>query len=166
MDKARRHDFHNANINSPDEQEGQTAEILSSLSKIDDLPIKPEEDAVMGQLVSRLVSTTNLTSEQVRSNEWIREYLLILYLSKFPTKDGVHGSKRAFAHDDPDAARPALSPEKRTELEAFISTSNLALNRSEDAKVIEESVRNVNESIVNEDSDGSSGGGLLGRWRS
>ena len=164
--KQRRHAHHQNNLSQPAKQEGETAEILRALSDIQDLPINPQDDQVMGQLISSLASTSNLTSEQVRSNEWVREYILILYLCKFPRQDGMHSEARAWAHGSRDAAREPLDSETRTMLEALISNSKLALSRSEDAKVIEESTRNVSESIVSDSEDGNSGGGgLLGRIR-
>lgn len=165
-DKQRRHSHHQTNLSQPQQKDGETAEILQALSKIDDLPIQPTEDPVMGQLISTLTSTANLTAEQVRSNEWVREYILILYLCKFPREDGNHSEARAWTHGDRDKGVEPLDSEKRTMLEALITTSKLALSRSEDAKVIEESTRNVSESIVSdEESSDSGGGGLLG-WRS
>lgn len=165
-EKERRHNYHNANLNGAAGGEGETAEILRALSEIDDLPINPQDDPVMGQLISKLTSTANLSAEEVRSNEWVREYLLILYLCKYPTPEGMHSSWRGWAHGDRDQDREPLEPDKRMELETLVTSSKLALSRSQDAKAIEESVRNVNESIVNEEgNDGSSGGGILGRFK-
>ena len=163
-DKQRRQQYHASNLTGADQQPGEAAEILSALSTVEDLPINPETDAVMGQLVSRLTSTANLSAAQVRSNEWVREYILVLYLCQFPRDDGAHGPWRGIAHGDVEAEREALDPETRMQLETFTSMSKLALSRSEDAKVMEESTRNVSESIVNEgDGNGGSGGGILGR---
>ena len=161
-DKQRRQSYHQGNLQGQ-QQRGEAAEILSALSHVDDLPINPESDPVMGQLVSRLTSTANLSADQVRSNEWIREYILVLYLCQFPRADGAHGPWRGIAHGTVDAEREPLDPKTRMELEAFISMSKLALSRSEDAKVIEEGTRDVSESIVNEEGGGRSGGGLLGK---
>ena len=157
--------MHMMNLGSPtpEDKSSNTAEILRYLSEIDDLPIGTD-DPVMGQLVSKLTSTSNLTPEQVRSNEWVREYLLILYLCKHPRKDGMHSSDRAWAHDDVDAYREPLDAEDRMEIEAFVTSSKLALTRSDGMAVTKEATRTVNESIVNrgEQSSGSSGG-LLGK---
>lgn len=168
QEKERKHRIHNSNLSAPtqDQHGGSTAEILRILSEIDDLPIQPQEDAVMGQLVSKLTSTANLTAEQVKSNEWVREYILVLYLCKHPSKDGLHGPWRAWAHDDVNEFRDPLSAEKRMELETFVTSSKLGLTRSEDFRAVEESTRNVQESYVHDDSDDSGRGGLLGRWRS
>lgn len=163
-DKQRRHEYHGMNLSGDQRQQGETAEILRALSDINDLPIQPQSDPVMGQLVSKLTSTANLSADEVRSNEWVREYILILYLCKFPRQDGMHSTWRAWSHNDRSQARNPLDPETRAMLEAFVTTSKLGLSRSEDAKVIEESVRNVSESIVNEENQGQSGsGGILGK---
>lgn len=162
-DKQRRHNYHNSNLQGQQEQQGETAEILRALSEIDDLPIQPQDDPVMGQLVSKLTSTANLSEEEVRSNEWVREYILILYLCKFPDHEGMHSSWRGWAHGDADAARDPLDPEKRMELETLVSTSKLALSRSEGFTGPKEAVRNVSESIVNEETPEGSSGGILGR---
>lgn len=162
--KQRRHAHHQTAL-SQTQDSGETVEILRSLSEIDDLPIDPQSDPIMGQLVSKLTSTANLTSEQVRSNEWIREYLLVLYLCKFPPEEGMTGAWRGWAHGSADAERQSLDPEKRTMIEAFVSSSKLALSRSEDFTAVEESVRNVSESVVHDEGDGGSSGGILGRIR-
>jgi len=149
-----------------DDDESSTAEILRYLADIDDLPIGTD-DPIMGQLVSKLTSTANLSAEQVRSNEWVREYLLILYLCKHPTKEGMHSSDRAWAHDDADAYREPLDAEDRMAIESFVTSSKLALTRSEDMEAVKESTRTVSESIVNDEgnSGGSSSGGILGRLK-
>lgn len=160
--------LHSQNLQAPlhEDESGGTAEILRYLSKIDDLPFGTD-DPVMGQLVSKLTSTANLTPEQVKSNEWVREYLLILYFCKRPTKEGMHGSERAWAHDDVDAYRKPLDPEDRMEAETFVTSSKLALTRSEDMAATKEATRTVSESIVNDDgNNNSSKGGILGRLRS
>lgn len=156
--------MHMQNIQAPgqDDREEGTAEILRYLSDEDDLPIE-EDDPIMGQLVSKIVSTTNLSADDIKSNKWEKEFLLLLYLSKFPTKEGMHGSDRAWAHDDLEAYREPMDPERRAMLEAFITTTNLALKRSEDGFATKESTRTVNESIVNDNNESSGSGGILGR---
>lgn len=148
-----------------EDREGETAEILRYLSEIDDLPIDAD-DPIMGQLASKLTSTANLSAEQVRSNEWVREYLLILYLCTKPTQEGIHGWERACTHDDLEAYREPLSPEDRAQLEAFVSMTKLGLTRSEGMAVAKEATRNVQESIVNESDEGGSTGGIIGRIKS
>lgn len=147
-----------------EDQESASAEILRYIADIEDLPIK-KDDPVMGQLISRLTSTANLSPEQVKSNQWVFEYLLVLYLCKYPTPDGSHSSDRAWAHDDVDAYREPMKAERRMEIEAHITMSGMALTRSEEMAATKEATRTVNESIVNDEGNtgGGSTGGLLGR---
>jgi hypothetical protein len=162
-DEQRRQAYHQNNLSGQSQQPGEAAQILHTLSEVDDLPLNAEDDPVMGQLISKLTSTANLSSEEVRSNEWVREYILILYLCKFPTPDGMHSSWRGWAHGTEDEAREPLQPEQRSTYETLVTTSKLALSRSEGAKVIEEGTRDVSESIVNEPEGDGSGGGIMGK---
>lgn len=157
--------YHSMNLQGKGKSQQEAAQVLSALSEIDDLPIQPQDDPVMGQLISKLTSTANLTEEEVRSNEWVREYILILYLCQYPTEDGMHGSWRGYAHGDSSKEREPLDPKKRLEIEALVTTSKLALSRSEGAKVIEEGARDVRESVTTETDSDSSSGGILGRLR-
>lgn len=160
--------LHSDNLKATHQQSDDTdaAEILRYLSNIDDLPIDPEDDDVMGQLVSKLTSTANLSPEQVKSNEWVREYILVLYLCKQPRTEGLHGAWRGWAHGDSEMEREPLSPDERMQLESFVTSSKLALTRSEEFKAVEESTRTVNESVVHNEDQNLSGGGILGRLRS
>lgn len=160
--KERRHQQHAQNLSRQGDN-GQTAQILHALSDIDDLSFDAGNDPVMGQLISRLTSTTNLSSEQVRSYEWVREYIYLLYLQQFPRPEGCHGVWRGYVHGDVDEERDPLPAHKRVEIETFVSSSKMALARSEDAKVIEESTRNIHESVVNDNDTANSGGGILGK---
>lgn len=161
--RQRRHELHTQNLRAG-EQDDTAAEVLRYLSEIDDLPID-RGDPVMGQLISKLSSTANLSAEQITSNEWVREYLLLLYLAQYPRKDGVHGAWRAWSHDDREADLEPLSPEKRMQVETFVTTSKLALTRSEDFKAVEESTRNVSESVVHNEDEAEKSGGILGRLK-
>jgi len=161
-EQQRRDQYHSMNLQGQ-QREGEAAQVLHALSDIDDLPMDPQDDEVMGQLISKLTSTANLSEEQVRSNEWVREYILILYISQFPTQDGLHSEWRGFAHNDESKELDPLDPEKRLMLENLVTTSKLALSRSEEAKVIEEGTRNVSESVLSEEKGSSSSGGILGK---
>lgn len=162
-EQQRNDQYHSMNLQGQGQTQGEAAQVLRALSEVEDLPIQPQDDPVMGQLVSKLTSTANLTEEEVRSNEWVREYILILYLCQFPTEDGMHSEWRGWAHGDESAEREFLDPSTRLELEAHVTTSKLALSRSEDAKVIEEGTRDVSESVLSEPDENSGGGGLMGK---
>jgi len=162
-EKQRNDQYHSMNLQGQGQTQGEAAQVLRALSEVEDLPIQPQDDPVMGQLISKLTSTANLSEEEVRSNEWVREYILILYLCKFPTEDGNHSEWRGWTHGDESKEREPLDPETRLELETLVTTSKLALSRSEDAKVIEEGTRDVSESVLTEH-DGEGGrNGLLGK---
>lgn len=164
MEKAQRQRIAEADLTqpAPEDKSSNTAEILRYLSNIDDLPIG-QEDPIMGQLVSTITSTTNLTPEDVKSNEWVREYILVLYLCKHPQKEGCHTSDRAWAQDDIDAYVEPMDADRRMQIESFVTMSKLALKRSDDMAAVKESTRTVKESIVNNEGDSSGSGGLLGR---
>lgn len=162
-EKQRRHEHHTRNLQQQGEGPADTTAILKALSEIDDLPDDFGDDAVMGQLVSKLASTANLSAEQVRSNEWVREYIMLLYSIQFPPEYGMTGAWRGWAHASADAERGTLASDGKNSLEAFTMNSKLAVSRSDDAKVIEEATRNVSESHVhNDNDDGDGGGGILG----
>lgn len=146
------------------QDDDNAAEVLHQLSVIDDLPID-RDDPIMGQLISKLTSTTKLTKDQIQSNEWIRQYLVLLYLCKHPPEDGVHRETAVWAKDDLNAWVEPMDPERRMELEAFVASSNLALHRSEDGFAVKEGSRNISESVVHDDAQ-SKKKGLLGRFRS
>lgn len=165
-EKQRRAQYHNGNLQGrAGDEKAETTQILTALSEIDDLPMDPEDDEVMGQLISKLTSTANLTEAEVRSNEWVREYILLMYLAQFPTPDGCHGPWRGWAHASAEQDVEPLHPRKRTEIETLVTSSKLALSRSEDAKVIEETNRNRQESYVHDAESDSGSGGILGRLR-
>jgi len=162
-ERQREHQLHSQNLQGGQEYGENTAEILRELSNIDDLPID-QDDPIMGQLVSKLTSTVNLSPEEVRSNEWVMEYLLVLYLCKFPREDGCHGDWRAWSHGDIMQYREPLDSEDRMMLESFIGSTQRALTRSEDFAAVEESTRTINESVVRDESaEDGGGGGILGR---
>jgi len=163
QERSRKDQFHSMGLQGQGQREGEAAQVLSALSEIDDLPINPQDDPVMGQLISKLTSTANLSEEEVRSNEWVREYILILYLCQFPTEDGCHSEWRGWAHNDERQEREPLNPKKRAMLKTLVSSSKLALSRSEGAKVIEEGTRDVKESVLSEPDNSSGGNGLLGK---
>jgi len=162
--KQRRQGYHQQNLQGGKQERGESAELLRALSEIDDLPISPNDDETIGQFASRIVSTANLSQEEVRSNEWAKEYILIMYLAGRPTPTGLHSEWRGWTYGDVDAEREPLAPKLRAQLESYMISSNLALSRSEDAKVIEESGRTINESILNDGEESNSGGnGWLSR---
>lgn len=164
MERQQRHSYHANNLGGGQDDDG-AAEILRYIADLDDIPID-EGDELMQGLASKLLSTANLTSEQVTSNEWVLEYLLILYLAERPRKEGVHGAWRAWSHDDPSANVDPLPPDERRQIEQNITLVKLALTRSEGMEALKETTRNVKESYVRNEDDGEESSGILGRLRS
>lgn len=158
-----RQQMHGQNLGRPEKDDEKAGEVLEQLSKIDDLPAEVAEDEIVGQFFSRLVSTSNLSEADLRSNEWVREYLCILWLCRHPSKEGTHGTDRAWVHDDIDAYAEPVTADKRMRVETAMLSARNAASRSEDAKVIEESTRTVNQSIVSDERSGSGSGGILGK---
>jgi hypothetical protein len=163
LKEQQRHQHHQANLRENADKDESVA-VLRALSEIDDLPIDPQSDPIMGQLASTLTSTANLTAEEVRSNEWMREYILVLYLCKYPREEGLHGHRRGWAYGDSDQANEPIDAKTRMTVETFVTSTKLALSRSEEFKAVEESTRSVSESVVHDD-NGSSGG-ILGKLSS
>jgi hypothetical protein len=144
------------------QSDGSGAEVLRQLSEIDDLPTFP--GATLDQFVSKIISTSNLSEEDIKSDEWVREYILLLYKSQFPPDYGLTGHARAYALDDSSEKRDPLDGTLNTQIEAFKHTSGLALTRSEDMEATKEATRTIAESIARDESrDDSGSGGLLGK---
>jgi hypothetical protein len=150
-EKERMHRMHSQAL-SGTEGERNKAEILSQLSEIDDLPIG-DDDPVLGQLTSQIASTTNLSEEDVRSEEWVFEYIRLLDGARYPPSYGITADRRAWVYDNMAEYRLAQDNEDSATAEAFVDNAKRALTRSEGAKVIEESTRTVNESVVRDESD-------------
>jgi len=162
-EQQRRDQYHSGNLQGAGQQQGEAAQVLSALSEIDDIPVDPEEEDVMGQMFSKVASTANLTEEEVRSFEWLHEILLVLYLSSYPKEDGCHGDWRGYAHGDMEEAIEPIDAKTRMKLEAQMITGKKVSTRSREAKVIEEGTRNVSESVLTEDGNNSGSSGILGK---
>lgn len=137
-------------------------EILRQLSEIDDLPSFPGN--TLDQFASKVISTSNLSEEDLESDHWVRQYIKVLYLARFPERDGLKGHTRAYAFGDKTEHRKPLDESDLADIEEFVHVTGMAASRSEDMKAVEESVRTIAESYVrNEDHESSGGGGLLGK---
>jgi len=161
QEKQRRHAMQQTALNAAQNDEGGAA-VLRQLSEIDDLPSFP--GSTLDQFVSRIISTSNLSKEDIQSDEWVREYIMLLYRSQFPPEDGLSGHARAYALDDASEKRDPLDGPVKTQMEAFKHVSGQALTRSEDMEATREATRTIAESIARDESpDESSSGGLLGK---
>jgi hypothetical protein len=148
-----------------DDDESGAGEILTKLSEDmeQDLPDELVNDPILGQQVSRVISTANLSETGIASKEWLLEISLILYLCQYPKREGLKGHRRGFAYGTTAEAKSPLSAEKKAAAESFLDTVKTAYTRSEDAMVVQESARSISESVVHNDDDNSGRGGILGR---
>lgn len=132
---------------------------LKYVTEYDDLPDLPTE--ALGFLNSKVVSTANLTEEQVESVEWFKELTLLRYRAAHPPRYGLTGLARAFALNDASEYRKPLSETDKIKMEGTGWISELAATRSEDFKGVETTTSDTKESIINE--TGGDGGGIRGR---
>lgn len=160
-ERQRKHSMQQSALNAAHNDQSGAA-VLRQLSEIDDLP--EFQGKTLDQFVSTIISTSNLSAEDIKSDEWVREYILLLYKSQFPPEYGLKGHARAYALDDKSEKRDPLDGPVKTQMEAFKHVSGQALTRSEDMKLTEEGMRTVAETIARDDSpDDSGGGGILGK---
>jgi len=116
-------------------------------------------------MLSKTASTTNLEDERVEGDEWQIEIAAMLSRAAYPPPYGLTGSWRAWAHDDLDAALPAIDELEDVELEGFKQRGKDARHRSKGGWGVETSTRDTKESIVRDDRETNSSGGLLSRLR-
>ena len=118
-------------------------------------------------LSSKSISTANFESEDVRSREWVIEFMGLLSRLERPTTDGLQGHLRAVAFDDPDRTEKPLSPSERLLIEGAGEVGKEASTRAKGGWATETATADTRESIVrNPDDNGNSQrGGILSRIR-
>jgi hypothetical protein len=159
-EKQRRQGYHQANLTQGEDKEG--IQVLQQLSQNKDLPIQPEDDEIIGQIVAEYASESNLSEAEIESMQWEREIHVLLWLCNQPTPDGLHGTRRGWAHGDSEKETEPITPQERAVVEAELTSGKGVLSLSKDGFGVKESARNVNESYVNEGAEGAgSSGGLL-----
>lgn len=154
--KQRKHSMEQTALQHAANDDKQGGEILRQLSEIDDLP--EFEGRTLNQFVSKVISTSNLSEEDLASDEWVREYVLMMYHAQFPPEYGLTGHARAYALDDKAEKRDPLDAETTVEAEMFKHTSGLALTRSEDMAATKEATRTIAETLSRDGSEEKEGG--------
>lgn len=144
-----------------DDDGTEAGEVMRYLSEIDDVPMP--EGATLEQFFSKVESTANLSPEDIHSDEWVKEYLLMRWRHQYPPEQGLTGVMRGVAFDDKMAERHPVGQTKKTNAEGAKHVSQHALTRSEDMKAVEESTRTIAETVRHDNDD--SGGGILGMIR-
>lgn len=142
--------------------ERDAPETLKYVSEPED--IDSPSDA-LAWINSKSASTTNLSNEDVRSEEWVIQYFQLLARMNKPPHYGISGHRRAWAHGDLDAFERPLEPDDKLEFEGFAELGNLTTRKSEDGWGVETSTRDTTESIMRKD-EAESNSGILGRFRS
>jgi len=138
----------------------KTLKYISNIEDDIDVPVE-----TMNWLVNKVESTTKLSSEDVRSLEWVKEYATELATTMYPPEYGVRGHFRAYVADDTEKYEMPLSQKDKVNTEGAMETSKQASRRSEDGWATETSTRDTTESIMRDEREDNGGGGLLSRIR-
>lgn len=165
MERAREKDFErqvHSSALARKNQERDAPETLKYVSEPEDIDSPAE---ALAWINSKSASTTNLSNEDVRSEEWVIQYFQLLARMNKPPHYGISGHRRAWAHGDLAAFERPLEPDDKLEFEGFAELGNLTTKKSEDGWGVETSTRDTTESIMRKD-DGESKSGWFGRFRS
>lgn len=146
-----------------DDDGSEAGEVMRYISEIDDVPM-PEGDTLR-QFFSKVESTSNLSNEDIRSDEWVKEYLLMRWKHQYPPEQGLTGVMRGVAFDDQSEERSPVGQTKKTNAEGAKHIAQHAISRSEDMKAVEESTRTIAETVRHDNDDSGGGGGILGMIR-
>jgi hypothetical protein len=159
-EQQRRDQYHSGNLQGA--QDTNAPETLKYVSKPEDIdsPIEALE-----WINSKSTSTANYTEEDVRSKEWVLEYHLLMAKMERPPEYGVTGHLRAFVYDDVDEYRKPMKAAETLEAEGFTEVGKESSTRSKDGWGVETSTKDTKESIVRDEEDKNSSGGILGKFR-
>lgn len=160
QEKQWRQQMHGQNLGAAN---GSNApETLKYVSKPEDIDSPVDS---LEWINSKSTSTANLEPEDVESKHWVLEYHREFALMDAPPEYGVWGHLRAYAYDDANAFKMPLNPDEHLEAEGYMEVGKESSTRSKDGWGVETSTKDTKESIVRDEENESSGGGLLGRFR-
>lgn len=162
VEQQRRDNFHGSNLGMGG-GDTNAPETLKYVSKPEDIESPVDS---LEWINSKSTSTANLDPEDVRSKNWRLEYHQLFARMSRPPAYGVSGHLRAYMYDDPNEYKLPLDPEETLEIEGFTEIGKEASTRSKDGWGVETATKDTKESIVRDEEQTNSGGGLLGRWRS
>lgn len=162
LEEQREHDIHTSRFREADRDGDDAPQTLKYVAE-------PEEiDAPLDELEwinSKSASTANLDSEDVRSKEWVLEYMQVLARLEHPPEYGLTGHVRAWAYDDKEEYKKPLKPSDLVDIEGYTEIGKESSTRSKEGWGVETATRDTKESIVR-GKDNESSGGILGRLRS
>lgn len=159
--RERDHSAHQAALSRPS-QSHDAPETLKFVSQPEDIN-SPSE--ALEWINSKSASTTKLSSEDVRSDEWVIQYFQLLARMERPPHYGITGHRRAAIHGDISAFKRPIEPSDKLEFEAFAELGNLNVKKSEEGWNVETSTADTKESIMRKD-ENKQNNGILGRFRS
>lgn len=116
------------------------------------------EDDSLDYFLNKIISTANLSGEETEGIEWENEIAMLRRKQVYPPEYGLTGHLRGFAFGDSSEHLMPLDKFELIKQQGLATLSKLAVTRSEEFVAVETSTRNVNETIVNDDETGSSGG--------
>jgi len=161
LEQQRRDQYHSKNLGMA-QGDSNAPETLKYVSKPEDIDSPVES---LEWINSKSTSTANLSQEDVTSKEWVVEYHRELAMMPYPPEYGVKGHLRAFVYDDAEQYRLPLDPDAKVETEGFMEVGKESSSRSKEGWGVETSTKDTKESIVRDEEQQNSGGGLLGRFR-
>lgn len=109
-------------------------------------------------MLNKIISTSNLSTEQTRGFEWENEIAMLRREELYPPEYGLTGWLRAFAFDDANEYKMPLSKTEKIKQQGLATLSKYAATRSEEFIGVETSTKNLSESIVSDEETESSGG--------
>lgn len=145
------------------DNKSNTPQILEFLAEIKDEDSPDLDDESLDHMLSKVVSTANLSKEEVEAIEWHNEIAMMRRRHAHPPNYGLTGYLRAFAFRDSSEYRLPIDQMDIIKQEGHGLLSKLAATRSEEFIGVETSTRDIRESIVNEEQSAS--GGLWQRMR-
>lgn len=160
-EEQRDHETHMANLRQDGRAVDRAPETLKYISEPEQ--IDSPSDA-LEWLNSKAASTTNLSTEDVRSKEWVVEYFQLLARMEMPPPYGLHGHRRGWAYGDVGEFRRPLTPDNKLDIEGFSELGKEASHRSKEGWGVETSTEERKESVLRKD-DGKTSGGLIDRFR-
>ena len=158
-------EVHQLNMQRREDDDRRAPETLKYIADPSE-EVEPPVDG-LDWVSSKSTSTSNLKEEDVRSREWVIEFMQLLSRLERPTTDGLSGHLRAYAFDDPEETDQPLSPSEKLRIEGAGEVGKEASTRARDGWATETATADTKESIVQtkDDEDGNTRGGLLSSMR-
>ena len=157
--------LHQAGLSQPSPGPQDRARLIETVIESE---LDVSDDALMN-LRAKDFPLGNFDDEEVDTTEfkWMAEILDLFTKSRYPHPDsGLQGLSRAWAAQDSSERRQALGLDEFAKDESFKMGAFSRAKRGEDGFQQETASKSVNETHAVRDSNGSSGNGLLSRFRS